>query len=89
MITTRRICDRAPMYERMPMTESVISASTITLPSAMMDLSTEVRITLAGGSMRALVYSGRSGSYRLKSGRGWASMMLVSKNDFTVPMSFQ
>ena len=39
--------------------------------------------------MRALVYSGIAGSYRLNDGCGWASMMLVSKNERTVPMSFQ
>jgi hypothetical protein len=77
------------MYERIPTTESVISLSSMMLPSATIACSSAVRVILAGGSMRALVYSGITGSYRLNAGCGWASMMLVSKYDLTVPMSFQ
>src|SRR5687768_7852402 len=80
---------RAPRYERMPMTDCVTSLSMMTDASPMMDASMRERVILAGGSRRALVYSGICSSNRLNAGLGSVSMRLVSKNDRTVPMSFQ
>ena len=70
-------------------TEFEMSLSSITLASPMIAWSMRERVILAGGRRRALVYSGMRASNRLNSGRGEASMMFVSKNEHTVPMSFQ
>ena len=66
-----------------------MSLSTMTLPTPTSVFSNRERLTFAGGSISASVYKGKFGSYRLNGGCGCASMMFVSKNERTVPMSFQ
>src|SRR5436309_13773604 len=89
MKTVRSMRLPLSINERIPITEFEISLSTMTVPSPMMVFCNTERVTLAGGSVQASVNSGMFDSYRLNAGWGWASMMLVSKNDRTVPMSFQ